>query len=293
MRESVLGNGDQAAPGLMQDVLVPVDFSEHSLAAVRALPHIPGIRRVVLLNVIYNRYLKEQPPVHNPAVKAAKKAFAALIASLALPGVTVTPVIREIAGGEISDTIGQVAREENCSLIVMSRRGAGIIGSILLGSVASDIVRYGETSVLLIPVQKGHEPQALFSHVLVCTDFSLPEIGTIGAGMVPEGNRATLFHAVTSGHSDEEVRETEARVHEQLAAIRPCYEEKGVAVDTAVVVGSAVEEILAYAGSHDISLILMKSRGKKSLVKSFIGSTSAPVARNARTPLLILKLPVQ
>jgi nucleotide-binding universal stress UspA family protein len=276
---------------MLQDVLVPVDFSEHSLAAVRALRHLNGVRRVVLLTVIYNRYRDETPPVRNPATGKAERALAAIAAEIRLPGVTVTPAVREIASGEIADTIGMVAREENCSLIVMARRGAGIIGSILLGSVASDIVRYGETSVLLVPAQPSHEPAPLFSHVLVCTDFSDPEIGTIGADMMPEGCRATLFHAVTSAHSKEEMREKEAQAKKYLTAIRSCYASKGVDVDTEVVIGSAVEEILAYAARHDVSLILMKSNGRKSLVRSIIGSTSAPVARNAKTPLLILKLP--
>jgi nucleotide-binding universal stress UspA family protein len=277
----------------MQDVLVPVDFSKHSLAAVRALPHLNGIRRVVLLTVIYSRYRDEKPPVHNPATGKAKRALAAIAAEIRLPGVTVTPVVREIASGEIADTIGMVAREENCSLIVMARRGAGIIGSILLGSVASDLVRYGETSVLLVPAQPAHEPAPLFSHVLVCTDFSDPEIGTIGADLVPEGSRATLFHAVTSAHSEEEMQEKEAEAKVRLTAIRSCYAAKGVHVDTEVVIGSAVEEILACAARHNISLILMKSSGKKNLVRSYIGSTSAPVARNAKTPLLIMKCPGQ
>ncbi|NLD57082.1 MAG: universal stress protein [Methanomicrobiales archaeon] len=292
MRETAGSRDHPAAAGMLQDVLVPVDFSQHSLAAVRALRHLNGVRRVVLLTVIYNRYRDETPPVRNPATGKAEQALAAIAAEIRLPGVTVTPVIREIASGEIADTIGMVAREENCSLIVMARRGAGIIGSILLGSVASDLVRYGGTSILLLPSHSGHEPAALFSHVQVCTDFSDPEIGTIGADLVPEGSRTTLFHTVTSAHSKEEIRDQEVQAQEQLAAIRPCYEEKGVAVDTRVVVGGAVEEILAYAARHDVSLILMKANGRKSLVRSFIGSTSAPVARNAKTPLLILKLPL-
>jgi len=291
MRETAGSRDHPATTGMLQDVLVPVDFSEHSLAAVRALRHLNGVRRVVLLTVIYNRYRDETPPVRNPATGKAERALAAIAAEIRLPGVTVTPAVREIASGEIADTIGMVAREENCSLIVMARRGAGIIGSILLGSVASDIVRYGETSVLLVPAQPSHEPAPLFSHVLVCTDFSDPEIGTIGADMMPEGCRATLFHAVTSAHSKEEMREKEAQAKKYLTAIRSCYASKGVDVDTEVVIGSAVEEILAYAARHDVSLILMKSNGRKSLVRSFIGSTSAPVARNAKTPLLILKLP--
>ena len=287
-------------------VLLPVDFSENCRAALRTVKQIPGIRKIVLLHVIYNRYLGSETMVVNPDTENAGVALEEMISLIALPGVPVTTIIREIPAGEISDTINQVAREHEVTLIVMSRRGAGIIGSLLLGSVASDLVRYGEKPLLLIPPSAitnqdspgtspsgfpAAMPKGLFSHVMVCTDFSEPEIGTLCIALLPWIGRASLFHAVTSGHSEQEVNEAEWWAETRLAEIQTLFTRQGIMADTNVATGSAVEEILAFSEREDMSLILLKSRGKKSLITSLIGSTSAPVARNAKKPVLLLKPP--
>jgi len=56
-----------------------------------------------------------------------------------------------------------------------------------------------------------------------------------------------------------------------------------------VAVGGTVEEILSFSQREDISLILMKSAGKKSFLNILIGSTAAPVVRNTTKPVLILR----
>jgi nucleotide-binding universal stress UspA family protein len=287
-------------------VLLPVDFSENCRTALRSVKQIPGIRKIVLLHLIYNRYLGSETPVVNPDTEKAGIALEEMKSLIALPGVPVTTIVREIAGGEISDAISQVAREHEVSLIVMSRRGAGIIGSVLLGSVASDLVRYGEKPLLLIPPSAitnqdfaitppsgfpAATPAGLFSHVMVCTDFSDPEIGTICLELLPWIGRASLFHAVSSGHSEQEVKERESEAEGRLAELKALFTRHGITADTRVATGGAAEEILAFSERENMSLILLKSRGKKSLITSLIGSTSAPVARNAKKPVLILKPP--
>jgi len=278
-------------------VLLPVDFSENCRTALRSVKQIPGIQKIVLLHVMYNRYLGSETPVGNPETEKAGIALEEMKSLIALPGVPVTTIIREIPAGEISDAISQVAREHEVSLIVMSRRGAGIIGSVLLGSVASDLVRYGEMPLLLIPPSAitnqdfTGTPAGLFSHVMVCTDFSDPEIGTLCLTLLPWIGRASLFHAVSSGHSEQEVKERESEAEARLAGLQATFSRHGITADTRVATGSAAEEILAFSERENMSLILLKSRGKKSLITSLIGSTSAPVARNAKKPVLILKPP--
>ena len=306
MTGSCFPNENETKTILAGCVLLPVDFSKNCRAALMSVKQIPGIRKIVLLHVIYNRYLGNETIAVNPEIEKADIALEEMKSLIALPGVPVTTVIREISGGEISDTINQVAREHEVSLIVMSRRGAGIIGSVLLGSVASDLVRYGDRPLLLIPHSAitgtdssgipasgfpAETPKGLFSHVMVCTDFSDPEIGTLCLALLPWIGRASLFHAVTSGHSEQEVKERESLAETRLAEIRASFTRNGIMADTKATTGSAAEEILAFSEQENVSLILLKSRGKKSLITSLIGSTSAPVARNAKKPVLILKPP--
>lgn len=294
MSPDAVPSGSPQDPALFSSVLIPVDLSENSRSVVRLLSGLPGLRAVVLLHVVYNRYLHETPAVANPSVEKARMFLESLRNDLALPGVTATADVREIASEEIAECIGTVASKEGCSLILMSRRGAGIISSILLGSVASDLVRYGEHSLLLVPPAPSEACSGigLFSRVLVCTDFSGPEIGNLAFQFLPAGSTADLLHVVTSGNSAEEVQDAVAGASERLIRIRNSCRNPGITLNTHVAVGSAPEEILAYAERNDVSLILVKSRGRKGMVSSLIGSTSAPVARNATQPVLILKKPI-
>lgn len=288
--ENETGNGD-----IFENVLVPVDFSENSRSVLHLIREIPGIRKIVLLHVIYNRYPSEDPSVVRPATRKAGEILEEMAGHTGLPDAAVKTIIREISGGEISDTINRVAREEDTSLIMMSRRGEGIIGTLLLGSVASDLVRYGENNLFLIPPagRAGTESTGrkgeIFSRVMICTDFSEPEIGIICPDLLPRMGSVSLFHAVTSAKSQEEIRGMEKTAAARLGEIKDFFTSRGIGASVRVVTGSAPEEILAFSEREDISLIILKSRGKKSLISSFIGSTSAPVARNARKPVLILK----
>ncbi|OPY32835.1 MAG: Universal stress protein [Methanoregula sp. PtaU1.Bin006] len=283
--------GAPQEPALFSSVLIPVDLSENSRSVATLLSGLPGLRRVILLHVVYNRYLHETPAAANPSVENARVFLETMKKDLVLPGVMVTVLVREIASEEIAECIGTAASEEECTLIMMSRRGAGIISSILLGSVASDLVRYGEHSLLLIPPA----PPAVFSgagllsRVQVCTDFSMPEISNLAFDLLPAGSTADLFHVVTSGNSGQEVQDAVAAASARLDHIRDSGGKPGITVNSCVAVGSAPEEILAYAEGQGVSLILVKSRSRKGMISSLIGSTSAPVARNAKRPVLILK----
>jgi nucleotide-binding universal stress UspA family protein len=280
---------------MFDKVLVPVDLSTGSRAAASAVKEIPGVRQIVLLHVVYTRYPPKDPAIVPPQVSEALSALEEMKKELSMPGVAITTLCEMVTGGEIADIINQAAQKLGISLIVMGRRGTGIIETLVLGSVASDILRYGNTDLLLIPSPpKGSPypdtpPPALFSHVMACTDFSEPEIGFICLEELPGIQRVSIFHAVTTGASDNEVQSATDEAELRLTAIRDAFSRSGIPACSEVAIGSAVEEILVFSEREDVSLILMKSSGKKSYLNVIIGSTSAPFARSAKKPVLILK----
>jgi nucleotide-binding universal stress UspA family protein len=285
---------------MFEKVLVPVDFSQGFGILIDAVKEIPEIREIVLLHVVYNRYPSKDPAIVHPDVEEARAALADMKNSFAMPGVVITDIVEEITGGDISDVINRTAIRLGISLIVMGRRGTGIIETLLLGSVASDILRYGKTDLFLIPTPfkyrddppKPDIPRPpLFSHVMVCTDFSEPEIGSICLKELPWIRRVSFFHSVTTGNSEDEIQSAVAAAESGLGKIRDAFTRRGIPAHIHVSVGSAAEEILTFSRKEDISLILLKSVGKKSLLNILIGSTSAPVARNTGKPVLILKRP--
>jgi nucleotide-binding universal stress UspA family protein len=283
---------------MFEKVLVPMDFSPSSRSALNAVKEIPGIREIVLLHVVYNRYPSGDPAKVPPRVQEARESLDEVRGSLEVPGVATTAIVEEITGGEIAGVVNRAAARLGISLVVMGRRGTGIIESLLVWSVASDLVRYGMTDLLLVPppqhVRRGtgapHETgPALFSHVMVCTDFSRPEIASICLDEMPWIRRVTLFHAVSSGDTREEIRSAVSGAESGLRKIRDAFTSQGIAAQVHVSVGDPAREILAFSRQEDVSLILLKSTGKRSLVSVLIGSTSAPVARNAEKPVFILR----
>jgi nucleotide-binding universal stress UspA family protein len=65
--------------------------------------------------------------------------------------------------------------------------------------------------------------------------------------------------------------------------------ELGVRVQTKVLTGDPVNEIVAYADSADADLIVVGSRGHGAFASALLGSVSRGVLREARRPVLVVR----
>ncbi len=85
---------------------------------------------------------------------------------------------------------------------------------------------------------------------------------------------------------DELYRDMEASARKELE--RCCLEELRLYKDIERVVlqGVSHEEILKFANSHDIDLIIIGTHSRKGLEKVLFGSTADKVVKNARCPVL-------
>ena len=283
---------------MFKNVLVPVDLSFNSRLTLRCLRHIPGVRQVEILHVVYNKYPSKVPTAVNPEYETQRLWLEEIRQDVEKPGVIIRTIIDEIQGGEIFDAINRIAAHEGVTLTVMGKRGRGIIDSLLLGNVASDVLRYGKTDLLLVHNRRVKERPAegkdlpcpdLFSHVLICTDFSDPEIIDLCYNELPSLRKVTLFHAVTTGDSPEEVRSSVDAAQVRLEKMRDTFSRISIPAMVHVSVGSAAEEIISFSEKQENSMIIMKSTGKRGFLQNLLGSTTARVARNSQKPVLILR----
>jgi len=286
---------------MFEKILVPFDFSKVSQYTLQCSRKIPDIREIVLLNIVYTKYPSKDPVPINSMVDYARLRLNEVKSGLEMPGLNVKTIVKSITGGEIYEQINRIAEQENISLTVMGRRGRGIIETLLLGSVASDILHHGTTNLLLVhPPEGAGAPYPVhdlpcpdfFSNVLICLDFSEPDLGSICMQEMPWIRHATLFHVVTTGDSHEEIKTASEAAQVELERMRVRFVEIQIPADVHVRIGSAAEEIMAYAEREGTSLIILKSTGKKGLLTKFIGSTTAYVARNAQRPVLVVRRPV-
>jgi nucleotide-binding universal stress UspA family protein len=283
---------------MYENVLVPVDLSAGSRYVGCCLKYIPSLRQAEILHVAYNRDLPETMDPDDPEREYIRLCLEDINRDVRLPGVVVQNIIEEIQSGEIFEAINHVAVREGASLTLMGKRGRGIIETLLLGSVASDVLRYGTTDLLLvnnrwpddIPPEGDCPPcPDLFSHVLICADFSDPEITSLCCNELPWIRKVTLFHTVTTGDTSEEVSSAVDAAKAVLEKIQDAFARVSVSAQVHVSVGSAAEEIITFSENNDISLIIMKSTGKRDSLLNLLGSTTSQVARDSKKPVLVLR----
>ncbi len=110
-------------------------------------------------------------------------------------------------------------------------------------------------------------------HVLFVVE--LPRFQEYGTGIA-------LAHLVKAlGEAGEQI------VSETAKLIR----ESGVlAVQEALAEGEPAEEIIKYAQSHDIDLIVMGTHGRRGLGRVFLGSVAEEVVRSSDVPVMTVRM---
>ncbi len=280
---------------MFEKVLVPTDFSKDAKRVVECVGDIPGVKEVVLLNVVARDPLAR---VWDPVAEAkgAEKRLMEEKSAVKAPGISVKVKAVSVLEGEVGSAIQKVAEDEKVSLVAMGARGKSRVRSALLGSASRNVLRFGDMHLLVMrykAVEGGAMEKycgKIFSKVLFPTDFSQPAEaalsflkGTSGIGEL------ILLNAVSKGETDEEIDANVADATAKIDEIAKDLGQAGMKVSTKVVVGHPVEVIHSEAENEDVSLIAMSSQGAVAIKRGRIGSTAYDVANMARRPVLILR----
>lgn len=141
----------------MTTLLVPVDDSTSATTAASyagelARSH-PGTH-LLLLNVQQSLERRYTHGLHSKAARdhLRQRGERAASASRAVLDRSACPYEFMIAFGRPADVIARVAQERGCRGIVMSTRNLGTLGSLLFGSVASEVVQQTRVPVTLVPI---------------------------------------------------------------------------------------------------------------------------------------------
>jgi YjbE family integral membrane protein len=144
--------------GHLQRALLAVDGSEGALKAVQQLinlradlrdgqaleVHLLSVQRPLSGDV--NRFLSGKT-IEEYHRELGETALAPARAELDRAGLAHQDHLRV---GEPGPTIGDVAREQACDMIVMGARGLGAVGAALLGSVAQSAIEHASVPVLVV-----------------------------------------------------------------------------------------------------------------------------------------------
>ena len=119
-----------------------------------------------------------------------------------------------------------------------------------------------------VELASEHEAELIFVHVVPTLDV----VPSSGFGM--------------GGAFPHEPSERDHVLLEEAAAVAS---EHDVRSTTALLRGDTVNEIVAYADSHDVDLIVVGSRGHGAIAGALLGSVSRGVLGESKRPVLIVR----
>jgi len=280
---------------MFEKVLIPTDFSSHAKKVIECVGEIPGVKEVLLLNVVARPTITRfWDPVAE--VKAAEKRLSEMKSAVKVPGVSVKVKAVTVLEGEVASAIQRVAEDELVTLVAMGARGKSLIRSVLLGSASRNVLRYGNTHLLIMRYRnlEGVDPkehcEKIFSKVLFPTDFSQPAEAALSfLKGLPGIGELLLLNVVSKGETEEEIEANVAKAKQKINELFSELSKEGISVKAQVVVGHPVEAIRYEAEMQDVSLIAISSQGAVAIKKGRIGSTAYDVANSASRPVLILR----
>ena len=137
--------------------------------------------------------------------------------------------------------------------------------------------------------------------ILVATDGSVSSTEAVGFGveLAAEHDAELIFvHVVPvfdvvpstgfglTGAFPHEPTRIDRELLDDAAAVAI---EHGVVCTTALLRGDTVEEIVGYADTHDVDVIVVGSRGRSAVSATLLGSVSRGVLRAARRPVVVVR----
>ena len=207
----------------------------------------------------------------------------------------------EIATGNVHTEINRMAKERDCSLIVIGSHGHSLAGEIFLGGAATNIIQNAVKPVLIMRLKKGEKTASLQrkewsvnKHILFPTDFSdnagiafsyVKELAKTGA------EKVTLLHvqdnSKISPHLDRKLEEFNRIDEKRLEEMEKSLE--GVKdVESKIAYGFPVREIMEVIREKGVTQVVMGSQGRGYIYDIFVGSVSQQTARMSPVPVLLI-----
>ncbi len=308
-----------------QHILVPLDFSPHSLKGLQyaeALARQFG-SRLHLLHVTepiaYPTDLGYAPVIsgelETELQRGVRERLDTLVAEVKGRGFRVEGSLRI---GRPYAEIAEAATANRVDLVMITTHGFTGLKHVLLGSTAERVVRHSPCPVLVVrdqerefvepsaagkaaPADQPAPPPLGLKRVLVPVDFSVPSQQAVAyASRLAARFQAALLlvHVTELPYVDPSVTEIDTRAieaaarqsaQEQLARVEAALRAAGLSVTTALLTGSPWHEIADYAGQQAVDLIVAGTHGYTGLKHALLGSTAERIVRHAPCPVLVVR----
>jgi nucleotide-binding universal stress UspA family protein len=202
--------------------------------------------------------------------------------------------------GEPSKKIPQVARSEKADLIVLGKRGLGLIDRMLTGSTTLKVLKESKIPVL---AAKKAEPEATvrIDHILVpldiyeesdsALDYAIELAERMNANVSVVYSFSLYAYEYETPYSFLEglIKLTSETLDKKVNQVKSRRATR-VQVNSEVIHGiSAAGSIVDYASGKNFDLIVMHTHGRKGLQRFILGSVTEKVVQNSPCSVLVLK----
>jgi nucleotide-binding universal stress UspA family protein len=261
-------------------ILLPVDFSERSIAAARYAGALACRfqSKVILLHVVPNEYpigAFEAPidfhSLWNERLDDAQRKLDAFLAD----DFRRMPVKRFVLDGDPATRIVQVAGCEGVKLIVMPTHGYGPFRRFILGSVTAKVLHDADCAVLTSAhIKEGAPPEALaFRNILCAVDLgaqSRSALAWAGEFAAKYQSRLHVMHALPSleagqaHYFDSEIRATLHRSAEH--DVEALLESAGQSADVLIEYGAVARAVRSAAESVKADCVVIGRHASSGLL---------------------------
>lgn len=303
----------------IQNILVPIDFSEMSVRAIGTAKLLA--RRfgsvVHLANIHESSYPAGFCELGSPFAfvsqtyledtrEAAEKRLQDLAEEHGLTGTCEAEV-----GGPVYRELGRIASKLGTDLIVTSTHGRGGVPHLFLGSTAERLVQHSPCPVFIVrerkrerstPGKSRGERFGRIRTILVPVDFSHSSLEGLRYAIqfaAKVGARIAILSVLHFGDSYtadgyamydlsplQNTARTAAEREMRLFIRRVRF--GAVKFDTTIEIGAPVDKICAFAAKRKADLIITPTHGYTGLKHALIGSTAEQVARRAACAVLVV-----
>jgi nucleotide-binding universal stress UspA family protein len=237
------------------------------------------------------------------AMEEARDYLEAIAISIQERGLVVRPTVLQ---GQPDLSIVQFAETNNVDLLVICTRGHSGLSRWLMGSVANRVVRGATVPVLLATPEivtgkkKSGENGIMYKRILLPLDGSvLAEQAVPHAVAQAERFQAEIVllmvlqplpqHSMSSLGRRQAEEASSNLAREYLESTAADIHKRDIPVQVITVEGQAHTQIVQFAETNGVDLIVISTRGQSGLSHWLMGSVADRVVRGAKTPALLVR----
>ncbi len=250
-----------------------------SVGAVSVVPPHDGELRLVGVNNVIEL-------MHAPA----KKALTDAVTVAESEGVFLRTHFLQ---GEPHEVIVSLAEEDGYDLIAVGVKGQSVCETVLMGSTTARVIGFGDTPVLVIPMEKELNWQRILvpvdgsasSQAAARLAFELVQAYGSQVLMVSVADVPPHLYGISAGAAEKMISLARGHMERILSEAQSC----DVEAECVVREGEPAKILVELANQRSTDLIIIGSHGRTGLTRLLMGSVTERVIKASPCPILVVR----